>query len=200
MANINAPFGFVPIRHGSGGIGGRTNEYNIASGLAANIFEGDPVVSDGSNNITKATAGDTGTITGIFKGVQYTAVDGSIVYDNKWVSGTVTQGAAPAKALVHDDPNQHFMVQAHANFEAADIGQLANIVIPNPAGNSITGKSLVSLSDIGGTEAQVKIIRALSVPGRSDVGHGNSVIGANAIVEVKIARHELAGTAAAIEV
>ena len=41
MANVDAAFGFVPIRHMSGNAP-RTNKYTIASGLAENIFKGDP--------------------------------------------------------------------------------------------------------------------------------------------------------------
>jgi len=40
MANVDAAFGFVPIRHMSGNAP-RTNKYTIASGLAENIFTGD---------------------------------------------------------------------------------------------------------------------------------------------------------------
>ena len=195
MANINAPFGFVPIKHGSGGVI-RLSEYDIASNLAANIYEGAPVKSVGDGTITVAAA--TETILGIFSGVVYRDLTGAVVYDNKWLSGTDTLGAEPAKALVYDDPNTHFMVQAHANFVADDIGDLADISVPGTSGNSSTGKSLVSLDDVG--QAGIKIVRSLKIPGRSDAGHGYSVVGAYAIVEVKINEHELGGATATVEV
>ena len=40
MANVDAAFGFVPVRHMSGNIP-RANKYTCASGLAENIFTGD---------------------------------------------------------------------------------------------------------------------------------------------------------------
>ena len=40
MANVDAAFGFVPVRHMSGNAP-RTNKYTITSGLAENIFSGD---------------------------------------------------------------------------------------------------------------------------------------------------------------
>ena len=43
MANVDAAFGFVPVRHMSGNAP-RTNKYTIASGLAENIFTGDLVI------------------------------------------------------------------------------------------------------------------------------------------------------------
>jgi hypothetical protein len=195
MANIDAAFGFVPIRHGSGGII-RLNEYDIDGGLAANIYEGAPVKSVGDGTITVAAAADT--LLGIFSGVRYRDVTGAYIYSNKWVSGTATLDDEPAKALVYDDPNTHFMVQAHANFVAADIGDQADIVVPGTSGNTATGKSLVSLDDVG--QAGIKIIRSLKVPGRSDAGHGYSVVGAYALVEVKINEHELGGATSTVSV
>ena len=43
MANVNAAFGFVPVRHMSSSPI-RTNKYTITSGLAENIFTGDLVI------------------------------------------------------------------------------------------------------------------------------------------------------------
>ena len=40
MANANAPYGLIPLRHMSGQ-SPRANKYTIASGLAENIFTGD---------------------------------------------------------------------------------------------------------------------------------------------------------------
>ena len=43
MANVDAAFGFVPVRQMSGNAP-RANKYTIASGLAENIFKGDLVI------------------------------------------------------------------------------------------------------------------------------------------------------------
>jgi hypothetical protein len=193
MANKDAPYGFVPMRHGSGGII-RLSEYDIASAASGDIFEGAMVKSNGDGTIVAATASDT--MLGVFAGVSYRDSTGAVIYSNKWVSGTTTLGSEPAKALVYDDPNTHFHCQAHANFVAEDIGLLADIVVTG--GNSSTGRSQSSLADVG--DAGVKIIRALKVPGRADAGHGYSTVGAYSIVEIKINEHELGGANATVSV
>ena len=71
MANVDAAFGFVPIRHMSGNAP-RTNKYTIASGLAENIFKGDLVIIIAAGTITPHTATEVNNI-GVFAGVSYTA-------------------------------------------------------------------------------------------------------------------------------
>ena len=55
MANVDAAFGFVPVRHMSGNAP-RTNKYTITSGLAENIFSGDMVILTADGVITPAGA------------------------------------------------------------------------------------------------------------------------------------------------
>ena len=66
MANVDAAFGFVPVRHMSGNAP-RTNKYTIASGLAENIFTGDLVVLINTGLLTPHTATETNNI-GVFAG------------------------------------------------------------------------------------------------------------------------------------
>jgi hypothetical protein len=61
MANVDAAFGFVPIRHMSGNAP-RTNKYTIASGLAENIFTGDLVILINTGLLTPHTATETITL------------------------------------------------------------------------------------------------------------------------------------------
>jgi hypothetical protein len=157
MANINAPFGAVPHKHGSGGVGSRTNEYDIASGLAADIYEGDWVKTAADGTLAKAVAGDQ--VLGVFQGVRFTAATGEVKYANRWATGTLTLGAQPAKALVFDDPNQHFKMQV-ATAALSDNGSFANLVIPGSPGDNATGKSRASLIT-GGAETQFQIVRVL---------------------------------------
>jgi hypothetical protein len=56
MANLNAPFGFKPMRHVAA-LGHTANQYTIASGYGSNIAQGDMVKSDGSGGIAKCAAG-----------------------------------------------------------------------------------------------------------------------------------------------
>ena len=51
MANVDAAFGLVPVRHMSGNIP-RANKYTITSGLAENIFTGDLCILTADGVIT----------------------------------------------------------------------------------------------------------------------------------------------------
>jgi len=67
MANADAAFGFVPVRHMSGNAP-RTNQYTITSGLAENIFTGDLCVLTADGVVTPHTATEANNI-GVFAGV-----------------------------------------------------------------------------------------------------------------------------------
>ncbi len=107
MANADAAFGFVPVRHMSGNAP-RTNQYTITSGLAENIFTGDLCILTADGVVTPHTATETNNI-GVFAGCSYTASDGSYVYSEYWPSGTV---ATDIIAYVYDDPYTVFKVQS----------------------------------------------------------------------------------------
>jgi hypothetical protein len=147
MANPNAPFGFKPYRHLSGGII-RHSAYKIADALAANIFFGDAVKSTGANRITPAAAGNT--ILGIFAGVNYVDASGNVVWKPNWVTGTDLPGSSvvTAEALIYDDPNITFMVQSNVTIADTDIGDCADLVAT--AGDSTTGISKFSLDTPAG--------------------------------------------------
>ena len=51
MANPNAAYGLIPVRHMSGN-SHRANKYTITSGLAENIFTGDLVILTADGVIT----------------------------------------------------------------------------------------------------------------------------------------------------
>ena len=66
MANADAAFGFVPVRHMSG-YAPRANKYTIGSGYATSIFNGDMVVLAADGEIEQAAATDTNNV-GVFAG------------------------------------------------------------------------------------------------------------------------------------
>ena len=100
MANVNAAYGLIPLRHSSGNAP-RANKYTIASGLAENIFTGDLCILDANGQVTPHTATEVNNI-GVFAGVSYTASDGSYVYSQYWLTGTV---ATDIIAYIYDNPN-----------------------------------------------------------------------------------------------
>ena len=120
MANVDAPFGFVPIRHLSASGSIRTGKYTIVTGLAENIFNGDLCIIDANGQITPHTATEVNNI-GVFGGVSYTASDGSYVYKEYWPSGTA---ATNIIAYIYDDPFIVYKVQSDGSPAQTNIGEL----------------------------------------------------------------------------
>ena len=99
MANPNAAYGLMPVRHMSGNSLVQINILST-SGLAENIFTGDLVILTADGVITPHTATEKNNI-GVFAGVSYTASDGSYVYSQYFPTGT---SATNIIAYIYDDP------------------------------------------------------------------------------------------------
>ena len=184
MANVDAAFGFVPIRHMSGNAP-RTNKYTIASGLAENIFKGDMVIVVSAGTITPHTATETNNI-GVFDGCSYTASDGSYVYSEYWPSGTV---ATDIIAYVYDDPYTVFKAQSAGSPAQTNIMNCCDVVAG--AGSTLTGQSGFELSGtMAAGIASCKIVALYDAP--------DNAFGANAIMEVTINEHLLGTNVAGI--
>ena len=184
MANVDAAFGFVPIRHMSGNAP-RTNKYTIASGLAENIFKGDMVIVVAAGTITPHTATETNNI-GVFDGCSYTASDGSYVYSEYWPSGTT---ATDIIAYVYDDPYTVFKAQSAGTTAQTNIMNCCDVVAG--AGSTLTGQSGFELSGtMAAGIASCKIVALYDAP--------DNAFGANAIMEVTINEHLLGTNVAGI--
>ena len=181
MANVDAAFGFVPIRHLSGNAP-RANKYTITSGLAENIFTGDLVIITADGVLTPHTATEVNNI-GVFAGVSYTASDGSYVYSQYWPSGTT---ATNIIAYVYDDPFTVYKVQSAGTPAQTNVGNCADVVAG--AGSTTTG---ISGFEISGTmsngTATCKILGLYEGP--------ENAFGTNAIMEVLINEHLLKDSA-----
>lgn len=184
MPNQDTPNGLKAVRHYGGGEV-RTNDYRIASGLAANIFTGDPVKTIGTGKrITVCAATDAAV--GVFQGVFYVAADGTPTFARYWATGTVTSATVDAVALVYDDPNILFEIQASDALVAADIGAVANYAAG--AGSTLTGISGFELDSASITVAtNTSTMKIIELVPRDDNAYG-----ANARVHVLINKHELA--------
>jgi len=175
MANVDAAFGFIPIRHLSG-YAPRANKYTIATGLAENIFTGDLVIVIADGVITPHTATEVNNI-GVFAGVSYTASDGSYVYSQYWPSGTA---ATNIIAYVYDDPFIVYKVQSAGSPAQTNIGNCADVVAG--AGSTTTGISgFESSGTMSNGTASVKILALHDNP--------NNAFGTNAVMEVLINEH-----------
>jgi hypothetical protein len=103
MANVDAPNGFTPLRHLTGGVI-RANEYPIANSYAANLASGDIVALHTDGTVIRGTAG--GVVLGVFYGVEYIDNDtGDVKFRKVWNNGTTAKANEPIKAYVYDDPN-----------------------------------------------------------------------------------------------
>ena len=181
MANADAAFGFVPLRHMSG-YAPRANKYTITSGLAENIFTGDAVILAADGTLQPAAATEVNII-GVFGGCSYTASDGSYVYSEYWPTGTV---ATDIIAYVYDDPYIVFKAQSAGSPAQTNIGNCADIVAG--AGSTTTGTSGFEISGtMAASTAQTKIVAIYDAPENS--------FGANAVMEVLINEHLLKQTA-----
>ena len=184
MANADAAFGFVPVRHMSGSTI-RANKYTITSTLAENIFSGDLCVLTSDGVITPHTATETNNI-GVFAGVNYTASDGSFVYSEYFPSGTT---GTDIVALVYDDPQIVYKCQSAGSPAQTNIGNCCDVVAG--AGSTLTGQSGFELSGtMAAGVATCKILALWDSP--------ENAFGTNAVMEVLINEHILGNNVAGI--
>jgi len=177
MANTDAPRGFWPLRHHSGGSMARSSPYTIATGYGTNIFRGDVVKLVAGGGIELAAAGNR--FLGIFDGVQYTASDGSMKYAKYWPASTT---ATNITAYVYDDPNLLFGVQSAGSTVAADVGNLGDHVAGT--GSTTTGISAHELNGSTGTgTAGFRVLGKIEEP--------NNAYGTNVNLIVQPYEHEL---------
>ena len=177
MANVDAAFGFVPIRHSSGNAP-RTNVYTCASELAENIFKGDLCIIISTGLVTPHTATEVNNI-GVFDGCSYTASDGSYVYSEYWPTGTT---ATNIELYIYDDPYIVYKVQSAGTPAQTNIGNCADVVAG--AGSTTTGQSGFEISGtMAAGTATCKIMALYDAP--------DNAFGANAIMEVIINEHLL---------
>lgn len=141
MANTNAPYGFIPVGHMSGGTI-RHTAFRIASAASGNIFTGDVVKAANTGTILVAAAGDRAL--GIFAGCQWTDTDGTIRFSQYWPTATATLGSVDATGYVYTDRNIIFKVQSGGTPGVTNIFNLADHVVGT--GSTVTGKSGASLS------------------------------------------------------
>lgn len=161
MPNVNSPNGFWAKVHNNGGvIRPATLPYQIAGGLAANIYRGSPVIPVNTNRrITIAAAGNK--LLGIFKGCTFwDANTGDPRFEPKWLSGQTIKTGSIAEATVFDDPQLLYSAQVSGTpgLAVGDIGNFADVVIGT--GNAVTGNSgdMVDQSTLGTVSGQLKII------------------------------------------
>jgi hypothetical protein len=164
MANVFAPYGFLPIQSN---LGGASNfemiQAQILSSDGTKIFRGDPVKMQGSGFVTQmgaAGGGATqGQFWGIFWGCTYLSVSqGRQVQSQFWPGADAAANTVVASLIpIQGTASSHFRAQI-ANSSVtdvtgavfADIGN--NIDISLGSGNTFTGQSTAyaDLNTLGG--------------------------------------------------
>lgn len=178
MANVDAPSGFKPHRHVSGGVIRASDSYKIQSAYGTALFTGDAVIL--SSGYLARAADNSSSLVGIFAGCKYRASDGSVVFSPHWVASTATLGSEDVTAYVYDDPNITFEVQCDtgtAYVDATHKGTQVDIELDH-SGSTTTGLSGMEV-DLGDTgTGQFLVLGLIDRPGNA--------AGANAKLEVKM--------------
>ena len=179
MSNSNTPYGLRPIRHLTGGCI-RNSSYPIKSGLAQNIFSGDPVEITTDAGYIQLANGDGDSPVGVFAGCKFVDATGKPVFSPYWPTGQV---ATEIEALVYDDPDIIYAVQSDGTTAttAASVGVAYNSTIA--AGVAAVGRSKTVLKP-GGTTTPAFMVKGL-------VEKPDNAWGTYSDVEVLIVRHKL---------
>lgn len=156
MTTTKSLDGLRPSRiRGAGANTEGANEYRIASGYSSNIFSGDIVTNAAGYVNVLATTTDKAM--GVFIGCRYVA-NGEPKWSAYWPSGT---SATDAYAMVVDNPQATFVVQADASVSIGDINS-QNFNVTLGAGSTVTGRSGFGIAAATRTTG-VGMLRAIAV-------------------------------------
>jgi hypothetical protein len=184
MANVNKPFGLRPVGNLSATGAQKQYGYQIASGQAGAIYQGDlVVVYDGY--IIKYDASTHAAPTGVFNGCQYN--DPTRADKPTWKNyypGSITVNIGQIDCEVLDDPSQLFLVQADGVVAQADIGKNADPTA-STTGSTTTGVSAGSLSSASIAKTAALTFKIVGLSNQAD----NSM-GLYAVLVVKLNQHQ----------
>lgn len=190
MSSTAYPFGMVPVQQLAAGYNTQGfNSYLIEDGEATAIFYGDVVEILTTGYIEKDVGTTTLTPIGVFVGCSFVSpATGYFLNAQSWPAATtsgVTTGPGKPQALVVDDPNAVFMIQADDTLTIAAIG--ANAAIVQTAGTAAIGKSRNALSASSVNTTNTLPLRIVGLAELPDNAWGD----AYPIVLVKFNNHQL---------
>jgi hypothetical protein len=192
MANKDAAFGLRPA-HMMGGApySGGQSRYRIANNQSGAIFQGDLVKQLTGGTVSRAAAGSTVPVVGVFNGCQYTDPTSSEqVFSNYYPGGVAADDII---AFIVDDPDVVFEVQADDTFPVADLFGNFDIVDQSTTGDTRSGRSNMELDVTTGATTTTLPLKALDIsqdPDNDDVASANTnvmVVIQNHIAGVKSA-------------
>lgn len=176
MPNVDAPRGGSPARHLSGGVL-RASSHPIASGYDTDIFTGDFVKLVTGGGIEVAAADQR--LLGTFAGVRWVDDAGAQHFSKRW---TANATGTDIQAVVYDDPNIVYRMQASGSVVAADVGEMADLITTH-AGDTGTNRSGMEVNESSGTGlAQFRILGKVNDP--------KNAWGVNVELFIQIHEHE----------
>ena len=165
---VSAPYGLKPVNLIGGQVfAGATRQFQIASGYATSIFNGDAVLLVTSGTIEKDTGTTTATPVGVFLGCSYVNAQGQTIYQQYFPASTTAPTGTVITAYVADDPDTLFKVAVVsgttviAGVSRAVIG--SNMSLVQNAGSATTGDSKVAVLSSSAATTNTLPIRVVDV-------------------------------------
>ena len=171
MTATAKPFGMLPVRKvGGKPYNGSFTHYNIQNSATGSLFYGDPVQLK-SGYIQVASVGTSSTYIGVFMGCYYTDPTSktptwSPYYDAPISVPGSMNGRPNPVALVCDDPDTIYKVQANASVTTQDVG--LNFIVTVSAGNTTFGTSrahLEAASRASTINGGIRMVGLYDIPG-----------------------------------
>ena len=187
MSASKALFGMVPLRKVGSNVNstGQT-QYNIANGLASNIFHGDLVMMSAGNLTPVATTTDYAV--GVFVGCEYTDPTSKQPTFSRYFPANTSSAIGNPVGFVVDDPYATFMIQADASVTAGDINS-QNFAVTLGSGSTVTGNSGFGIKAASRATA-TKAVRPIAMIDDPNIAL-TVTDGAFPKLEVKIVQHWL---------
>ena len=180
MANIDAAFGLRPYKMlGEGANTNGVSTYKIqltgTAGTSSVIYEGSPVIplANGLIDIVGNANGGTVPLLGVFLGCNYTDLNGTPTFANKWPGTAAVKSGTEATALVAAHPDQLFLINCNAAAADALVHENANFATAT-SGNATSGISTAELDvstadeDSGSDVLNLRIIGFEDSPANDD--------------------------------
>jgi hypothetical protein len=147
MANIDAAFGLRPYKMlGEGANTNGVSTYKIqltgTAGTSSVIYEGTPVIplANGLIDIVGNANGGTVPLLGVFIGCNYTDLNGTPTFANKWPGTAAVMAGTEATALIAAHPDQLFLINCNAAAADSLVHANANFATAT-SGNATSGIS-----------------------------------------------------------
>lgn len=195
MANIDAAFGLRPYKMlGEGANTNGVSTYKIqltgTAGTSSVIYEGSPVIplNNGLIDIVGNANGGTVPLLGVFLGCNYTDLNGTPTFANKWPGTAAVKSGTEATALVAAHPDQLFLINCNAAAGDDLIHENANLASAT-SGNATSGISSAELAVSTADEGSGSDVLNLRIIGFEDSPANDDATAAGRLAIVMLNNH-----------